>query len=113
VGIRYGHEEQIVSLETLTKEAPPGWKSLLETLVAGLFVLGWNGHVLQVKQKFGTLRFYLPSGSPEPLYELCEKAFQQSTKICKVCGEPSMPERGNFHRSLCRYHSTEWTCPPN
>ncbi len=62
--IRYGHDDQIATLETLNKEAPPGW-TLLEKLVADLFDVSRNGHVLQVKEKFGTLRFYLPSGSPE------------------------------------------------
>ena len=36
----------------------PGWYPIIDRLVADLLKLGWNGEVLEVKEKFSTLRFY-------------------------------------------------------
>ncbi len=41
----------------------------------------------QVKEKYGTLRFYLTSGTDE-MYATIKEAERQSSKTCESCGEP-------------------------
>jgi hypothetical protein len=41
----------------------------------------------QVKEKYGTLCFYLTSGTDE-MYALVDKAERQSSKTCEQCGKP-------------------------
>lgn len=65
----------------------PGWRPLLERLLKKLDALGWDGEVAQVKQKFGTLRFYIGAGSDE-IYDAISEAERESAKTCEDCGEP-------------------------
>jgi len=60
--------------------------------------------VVQVKEKFGTLRFYPTFGDDfifavELLYEQC------SGTICEMCGEPGSIRRGGWIQTLCDEHS--------
>lgn len=41
----------------------------------------------QIKEKFGTLRFYSSGGTKE-MQDIMDKAMKQSSKICEVCGKP-------------------------
>lgn len=41
----------------------------------------------QVKEKFGTLRFYMTSQTPE-MDKIIEKACRKSAKTCEECGKP-------------------------
>jgi hypothetical protein len=41
----------------------------------------------QVKEKFGTLRFYVDGGDEE-VFRLIDAAEQESATICEVCGAP-------------------------
>lgn len=43
----------------------------------------------QIKEKYGTLRFYLSGGTDE-MYKITHKAMKQSGKICEVCGKAGM-----------------------
>jgi len=43
--------------------------------------------VIQVKEKFGTLRFYTNWGTEE-IYKLINEAEAKSATICEVCGDP-------------------------
>lgn len=44
-------------------------------------------NVIQVKEKYGSLRFYVDS-SPEEIDKLIDKAEFESEKTCEICGEP-------------------------
>ena len=44
-------------------------------------------HVLQVKEKFGGLRFY-PNYNNDAIYALIEAAEIESLHTCEVCGQP-------------------------
>lgn len=43
--------------------------------------------VLQVKEKFGGLRFYIGSGNDE-IFDRIHEAEEESYKICELCGKP-------------------------
>ena len=42
---------------------------------------------IQVKEKYGTLRFYMTSATTE-MWDLIEEAEGKSEEICEICGEP-------------------------
>jgi len=55
----------------------------------------------QVKEKFGSLRFYLSHGL-EGMEELIDKAEDQSENICDMCGVPGdMHTDGGCYRVRC------------
>ena len=63
-----------------------GWSKLLEDLYNDLLALGWDGKVLQVKEKFGGLRFYIDNWA-DPLYNRICEAEEESFRTCERCGE--------------------------
>lgn len=61
----------------------PGWKKLVDPLKEVCKLT--NTKILQVKEKFGGLRFYVDA-APEWLYDLICLAEGASTKTCEDCG---------------------------
>lgn len=74
-------------------ECGDGWFDLIDQLSAKLEPLieeankldEFGVYVCQVKEKFGTLRFYLSSGTDE-MYKLIDDAEERSAKTCELCG---------------------------
>lgn len=64
-----------------------GWYPLLKKLISDLIKSGWNREILDIKEKFGGLRFYIYSGT-EKIFKLIEKAEEKSYKICEITGNP-------------------------
>jgi len=58
---------------------------------------------VQVKEKFGGLRFYL-SATTDEMDALVDKAEEDSFKICEVCGKPGEPRGGGWISTLCDEH---------
>ena len=55
----------------------------------------------QVKEKFGTLRFYM-DGATDEMYDLVGKAENESGKICEDCGKPgNICVRGGWWATRC------------
>lgn len=61
---------------------------------------------VQIKEKFGTLRFYYDGGD-----EYCRgvesMAEFMSAKTCEECGSPGKSRHGGWIRTLCDHHATE------
>lgn len=76
-----------------------GWIPILDDLARDLYAMGWNGSLDQVKEKWGTLRFYT-EGTLEML-ERIELAEQQSAVTCEECGVPGEMRMGSWCRTLC------------
>lgn len=71
-------------------ECYSGWYKLINDLSKKLNKLCKENddcYPTQIKEKYGTLRFYMSSGTEE-MYDLIEKAEDASEKICEICGEP-------------------------
>lgn len=73
----------------------PGWVPILDWLAEELIALGWNRGLDQVKEKFGTLRFYARGLPADPVardacYARIMKAEQESAQTCEECGKPGM-----------------------
>lgn len=81
----------------------PGWYDLVAKLVRDLDELGWDRDLIQIKQKFGSLRYYVGQTTPQ-MQDLITWAEEASAKICELCGKSSTPkryDRGGWMMSLC------------
>jgi hypothetical protein len=81
----YSDREPIISSGFF--ECDEGWYQLIKDLIVDLIELGWDKQICQVKEKFGSLRFYIYEGSDE-MHARISKAENQSYEICEVTGKP-------------------------
>ena len=68
-------------------ECEDGWLGLIKELISDLVSLGWDRKVLQIKQKFGGLRFYIMNGN-ELINKRIKEAELKSYTICEITGKP-------------------------
>lgn len=61
----------------------------------------------QVKEKFGTLRFYVREATPEQ-YAYITFAEAMSARVCEKCGAPGVQRSGGWVRTLCDLHEEQW-----
>jgi len=79
-----------------------GWKELICNLVDRLDALGLPYNVLQVKEKFGTLRFYAHCEQESQEFDrMVSRAERISRKICEDCGRKGMLRGDSWIRTLC------------
>lgn len=78
------------SLLSFGFECNNGWFELIKKLVTDIKNLDTKQQVkvTQVKEKFGTLSFYIDWGTDE-IYNLIHKADKDSATICETCGNQS------------------------
>ena len=81
-------------------ECPDGWRKLVEKLVTDLFAGGWDGELHQVKEKFGSLRFYT-GGMSQACMDIVDSAEAESYTVCQDCGDPGVLRSGGWIRTLC------------
>ena len=62
--------------------------------------------VHQIKEKFGTLRFYVEGGD-DYTNGAISMAEQMSSLMCETCGAPGERRHGGWIRVLCDEHETE------
>ena len=103
-------------------ECGDGWFDLIDTLCRQI-----SGHVnhlrrqnedmteerfyerygvvaVQVKEKWGGLRFYV-DGADEHVQGMIAMAEGMSYRICEVCGRPGVTRAGGWVRTLCDDHA--------
>jgi hypothetical protein len=80
-----------------------GWVPILQSLAADLVAMGWDRQVLQIKEKFGGLRFYF-SGTDE-MHERVRVAEAQAEVTCEGCGAPGKQRDGGWIKTLCDEHA--------
>ncbi len=93
-----------------------GWFNILYMLSSGLEKLIQSYplflsdlRAVQVKEKFGGLRFYISGYPSEPvLNELVENLISSAEylawKTCEMCGAPGVSRSGGWIKTLCDYH---------
>jgi len=82
-----------------------GWYSLIKELIEKLIEIGWNKEIVQVKQKFGGLRFYT-NELPEGGLDLICHYEKESLKTCEVCGKSASPRTNRgWIETLCDEHN--------
>lgn len=62
---------------------------------------------VQVKEKFGGLRFYYEGGD-EQVFGMVRMAESWAANSCETCGAPGTIRRGGWMRTLCDKHETEY-----
>lgn len=80
-----------------------GWRKLVKPLIEAC--QKENVAILQIKEKYGTLRFYV-GGASDHIFRLIEKAEEKSAETCYDCGEPGylQSHEGNpfgWYSTLC------------
>ena len=99
--IKYGGAAIPASLTDLQSKVGPGWAVIIERLVADLFALGWDGEALQVKEKFGGLRFYI-NAPTDQMWERTILACEESVQICEECGDPgALRKQKAWWKTVC------------
>ncbi len=94
--------------ETMKAHSPESKEKRLGEIVAGDFrqVPESIPQVTldQVKEKFGTLRFYY-SGGDDYISGLCSMAESMSAVTCEECGNPGKTVGGGWLTTLCKEHA--------
>ncbi len=84
-----------------------GWEPIIRKLSEKLSVeIGPEKdtyYAVQVKEKFGTLRFYLSSYTDE-MCTLINAAEAESAVTCEVCGEPGTRGGKGWIKTACPLH---------
>jgi hypothetical protein len=62
--------------------------------------------ISQVKEKFGSLRFYMDNATTEQ-YAYVEFAEAMSYKTCEICGSPGQARNNGWVKVLCDKHHKE------
>jgi hypothetical protein len=69
---------------------PDGWDQLVFDLHAAIKALFPDYEVYQIKEKFGTLRYYCSVETDPAVRELIRSAEVASASICETCGAPGI-----------------------
>jgi len=90
-----------IKRESAKRMVGPGWSKIIDMLYDELPIPD-KIQVHQVKEKFGTLRFYI-SGATKEQYAIIDKAEAMSEITCENCGEPgTVKNRGYWLTCLCQ-----------
>ncbi len=88
-------------------ECGDGWYDLFHNLCKQIVELDPNAVAEQVKEKFGGLRFYIFTESPE-VHKLIDLYENKSQETCEVCGiEGVLRNRRGWYKTLCEKHAIE------
>jgi peptide subunit release factor 1 (eRF1) len=86
-------------------ECGDGWFELLDELSAQIMAVSPDTVAVQVKEKFGGLRFYFncPSSNYDEIQKIVDEAEEKSYTICEKCGstENVTQSKSGWIVSLC------------
>lgn len=77
-----------------------GWIPILDRLAEDLIRMGWDRDLRQVKEKFGTLRFYVGDHTEEMSHRIFQ-AEEESGVTCEECGKPGEVDGPGWLKCLC------------
>lgn len=92
-------------------ECDIGWYDLIDELSAKIEPLleklnlenEEKAHATQVKEKYGSLRFYISGGTDE-IFKIIDEYEMKSEEICEVCGKKGKLIHGPWITTLCDEH---------
>jgi hypothetical protein len=94
-------------------ECDAGWYPIIAQLDKDIRKLAPDYTILQIKEKFGGLRYYigaLQENVFDQVYEIIEGAEKLAAKTCECCGEPgALCRRAGWLKTLCKSCFAEWT----
>lgn len=104
----------MTTFEQERRNVGKGWQPLLDEADRKIRELVDTYTVLQIKEKFGGLRFYvsLPEYTDETaatqVWEIVQQAEEASLLVCEQCGEPAETKQlSGWLRTLCPQHREE------
>ena len=80
-----------------------GWEPIVEKLIGMVVAVKPDIKIVQIKEKFGGLRFYVDSANKDVNY-LIECAEEASERTCEVCGKEGKIVGKNWLQCLCPEH---------
>lgn len=83
---------------------PSGWNKLIDDLHEALLVNDPDYKLVQTKEKFGGLRFYVEFPISEQGKELIREAEAKSFEVCQACGKPGKLVGHGWAATLCPKH---------
>jgi hypothetical protein len=89
-------------------ECRDGWFKIVWNLCSSIQALNPTSdfEVLQVKEKFGMMSFYITCASNE-IYTLIREAGLKSAETCEECGQPGTLRKDGWWKTLCDLHNKE------
>ena len=90
-----------------------GWWPIIESLCSSIqHHIKWKKGecpqvvVMQIKEKFGGLRFYYDGGD-DYINGMVSMAESWANKSCETCGAPGKTREGGWIKTLCDHHELE------
>ena len=103
--------DQRVPMMTSINNVGEGWHDLIKTLEEKLNKIDPEFELLQVKEKFGGLRYYANTSNADEntnFHQLISLAEEASFHLCEVCGEPGENKATHqWLKTLCEVHRAE------
>ena len=94
-------------------ECDSGWFPIIAKLDMDIRKLAPEYVILQIKEKFGGLRYYIGALREdvfEQVHALIKEAEQIASKTCECCGEEgTLCRRGGWLKTLCQDCFKDWT----
>lgn len=81
-------------------ECSNGWDELIVDCMKELIAAGWDKRVAQIKEKYGTLRFY-PRGCTDEQWDIISKYEELSYNTCEICGDTETAKVRGEHWFSC------------
>ena len=92
-------------LDRYKNDVGPGWLPLIEVLDRQLTRLDPDYRIVQVKEKFSGLRYYITTSegytNTDRMYAIIDTIESLSFRICEDCGRPGEMRGGEWIRTLC------------
>lgn len=83
-------------------ECGAGWRAIVEPLLE--LCEASDVEVVQIKEKFGGLRFYVNAGD-DAVHRAIAEAESKSFEVCEECGKPGKRGGGYWISTLCDEHA--------
>lgn len=84
-GLKNGYFTDKPPITSNICECGNGWLPMIQKCIEELIAIGWNKEIIQIKEKFGGLRFYT-NGLTEEGHAIVQKYEELSYRICELCG---------------------------
>jgi len=82
-----------------------GWMPIVLKLNEEIMAIQPDYEIAQIKEKFGTLRFYIGAGTDET-HKLIDEAEAKTAHTCEVCGAPGEARHDGWVKTLCDEHAS-------
>lgn len=102
------HQNQIKNLEMICSMPEKGWQDIVLNLNKKLVMLDPEYKIIQIKEKFGILRFYYETNSKyissrQAMMRYVSDAELASGYVCEKCGDPgNLVKEQYWRKTLCQ-----------